>query len=215
MTKGLARLRASRKLVVVYAWICVAGTTSAFAQDGPFTVLTDEIETGIAAYSEGIWEISLVADGLVFRNDHEDQAGAKAYFIQSDSVDDHRGRRTITALVEVVDGTQYSHIGIVYWIDSSNHYFFELDNVGDVEIYAWQEGEPRLRMANYDPVEPYFGPAELQIEERGDQLTFRINGEVAAILGGLEGFGRATVGLMAWGTGVVAARAFSVETADP
>lgn len=175
----------------------VAATPMAMAQDTRFGPLT--------ALTEGFldpWDLDLNSDGYRMENT-EDTSSIR--YVWATSPEATHGSRTLTTWLDIVDSDPSSNAGLLYGFEeqddgSTFYYMFMLRPGNQLTLYRRDvDGVETITSTVSDAVVP--GTNELSVEESGDQITLRVNGELVALLGGIEGFGTGRVGIVAWGTG--------------
>lgn len=188
--------RGALKAAIVGAGL-IAAIPAAIAQDARFGPLT--------ALTEGFfdpWDLELNADG--YRMENNDDTSSIRY-VWATSPEATHGSRTLTTRVEMVESNPASNVGLLYGFDeqddgSTFYYMFMLRPGNQVTLFRRDvDGVETITSTVSDAVLP--GMNELSIEEAGDQITLLVNGEMVALLGGIEGVGTGRVGIVAWGTG--------------
>jgi len=188
--------RAGARMAVVLA--LVAGLVlPAAAQDARLGPLTDLFE----GFTEP-WQLTMTPGGYHMENKADP---ASIRYVWSTSPDFSLGSRTITASVELLQTTSTSNAGVLYAFSeqddgSTFYYMFMLRSDNRITLYRRDlDGVETITSATSDAIRP--GVNELTIAEDGDQITLLVNGEMVALLGGIEGMGSGRVGIVAWGTG--------------
>jgi len=196
MTPGLMIRRSiARTSLIAAAATALAG--AAFAQDDRGFATLDPV---VGAYEP--WQLTLDADGYHMVNTTNDNSLRLTWVA---SPEDNLGSRTITTAVQINEPTSSSRAGLVYALEqdengNSYYYMFVVRPDHRAMLYRRDEnGATAISLIQADLVTD--GSNELSIEEHGNQVGFFVNGNLVALIGGVNNLGGGNVGVVAWGTG--------------
>jgi hypothetical protein len=198
--------RPARALAI--AGLIAAAAGGAFAQTDP--------RFGPLDLADGFidpWQLALTADGYLMENA---TAETSLRFSWATATTRELGSRTISTVVELVTQDASSSAGLLYGHQEGQdgigtYYMFMLQPDDTVSVYfRHADGVDTLSSVRTEAVVD--GPNELTISENGDQVSFLVNGQLVALIGGLDGMGAGSSGIVAWGIGAYLFSSYSVTT---
>ncbi len=185
----------ARASLIATAATALAG--AAFAQDDRgFAVL----DPAVGAYEP--WQLTMDAAGYHMVNT-TDTDSLRYNWVTSPTR--NLGSRTITTTVVINDPSGSSHAGLLYALEDNEdgnayYYMFVVRPDHVATVYRRDaNGANAISSIQGDFVSD--GANELSIQEDGDQVSFFVNDQLVALIGGVNNLGGGNVGVVAWGTG--------------
>lgn len=201
----MVRRSIARTPLIAAAAIAIAG--AAFAQeDRGFAVLDPAVGTFEP------WHLTMDAAGYHMVNT-TDTDSLRYNWVTSPTRS--LGSRTITTTVQIVEPSGSSHAGLLYALadneDGAAYYYMFVVRPDNVATVYRRDANGANAISSIQGQFVSDGVNELSIQEDGDQVSFYVNGELVALIGGVNGLGAGNVGVVSWGIGNYLFSSFDIQ----